>query len=236
MEVESNGPLPEESEKHLPVHPWVAIPQVFLENRRDSVMGHTLRRCLMKKWIFGLLVLALCAGPASANSIGFFVSHYSPADTSAEGGLGLDLELGSKASKVEFELRFSAYEVLLTDANPEVYRLRATPLDLGLNYNFAGGTKVAPYVGGGISYMTFGFDGDASRSTGQPRGAGIDPEIQLYVQFGLDFEISTNWKASAELVYRDVDAEVESDDLGTPLDQKVDMSGPVFNVGLAVQW
>lgn len=187
----------------------------------------------MKKWIFGLLVLALCAGPASANSFGFFVSHYSPSDTSAEAGLGIDVEFGQK---VEVEIRWSVYDYLLTDPKPEVYRLQAVPLDLGLNYNFGGGSKVTPYVGGGLTYMTFEFDTDATRTTGQPRGADIDPEIQFYVQLGLDFQINTNWKVSAEAIYRSIDAEVESDDLGLPLDQKVDMSGPAVNIGLAVQW
>jgi len=187
----------------------------------------------MKKLIFGLLVLALCAGPASANSVGFFVSYYAPADTSAESGLGVDFEWGSK---VEFEMRFAVYDGLRTDANPEVYRLSATPIDLGLNYNFGKGQTVTPYVGGGVSYMAFSFDGDPTRTTGQPAGAGVGPEFEIYAQFGLDFEINTNWKASAELVYRTGDTEVESDDLGTPLDQKVSINGPVFNVGLAVQW
>ncbi len=187
----------------------------------------------MKKLIFGLLVLALCAGPASANSVGLFASYYAPSDTSGEAGLGVDLEFGSQ---VEFEIRWAVYDALLTDRDPNEYRLQATPLDFGLNYNFGGGSKVTPYLGGGVSYMTFSFDGDASRTTGQPRGAAIDPEVQLFVQAGVDFQINTNWKASLEVVYRDVDAEVESDDLGLGLDQKVDMSGPVANFGLAVQW
>lgn len=187
----------------------------------------------MKKWILGLLVLALCAGPAAANSVGLFASYYAPSDTSAEAGLGVDVQFGSK---VEFEIRLAVYDALLTDAKPNEYRLQATPLDFGLNYNFGSAKTVTPYVGGGISYMSFTFDGDSTRTAGQPRGAGIDAEIEIYAQFGLDFQLNTNWKMWAEVVLRTVDAEVESDDLGLGLDQKVDMSGPAFNIGLAVQW
>jgi len=187
----------------------------------------------MKKWILGLLVVALCAGPASASSVGVFVSSYAPSDASAESGLGVDLEFGSK---VEFEIRLAVYDNLLTDANPEVYRLQAAPLDLGLNYNFGGTGRATPYVGGGLSYITFDFDGDTSVSTGQPRGADIDGEVQFYVQAGFDFELNQNWSISAEAIYRQIDAEVEVDDLGQGLDQKVDMSGPVFNLGLAIKW
>ena len=187
----------------------------------------------MKKLIFGLLVLALCAGPASANSVGVFGSYYAPSDASSELGLGVDFEFGSK---VEFEIRWTAYDYLETDASPEVYRIQAYPLDLGVNYNFAGGTTVQPYFGGGITYISFDFDTDTSRTTGQPRGADIDPEFEFFLQFGLDFQINTNWKATAEVVFRTVEAEVESDDLGTPLDQRVDLDGAAFNLGLAVQW
>ena len=187
----------------------------------------------MKKWILGLVVLALCAGPATASSIGIFASSYSPDDTAASEGIGVNFEFGSK---VEFQLRWTVYEDLLSDAGPEVYRIEASPLDLGVNYNLASGTTVTPYVGGGISYVVFDFDGDTSRTAGQPRAADIDPEFGIYGQFGVDFRLSTTWKIWAEVLYRMVDAEAESDDLGTPIDQKVSMSGPALNVGLAVQW
>ena len=187
----------------------------------------------MKKWILGLVVLALCAGPSAASSIGIFASSYSPDDTAGSEGVGVNMEFGSK---VEFQMRWAVYEDLLSDPKPEVYRIEASPLDLGANYNFGSGTTVTPYVGGGISYVVFDFDGDVSRTGGQPRAADIDPEFGIYVQFGLDFQLSTTWKIWAELLYRAVDAEAESDDLGTPRDQKVSMSGPALNVGLAVQW
>lgn len=187
----------------------------------------------MKKLILGLLVVALCAAPASASSIGLFASYYSPEDTSAEGGLGVDMEFGDK---VELEFRLTVYDYLLTDANPEVYRLQAVPFDVGVNYNFGSGKTVTPYVGGGLSYMTFEFDTDASQTTGQPRGAAASQEIEFYAQLGLDFEINSTWTASAEVVLRSLDTEVENDDLGFPIDQRVGLSGPAFNIGLAVQW
>jgi opacity protein-like surface antigen len=181
----------------------------------------------------GLLALALCVGPASASSIGVFLSSYAPNGADTAEGFGADFEFGST---VEFELRLSAYGGLFTDADPEVYRIEAVPLDLGLNYNFGHGDRITPYVGGGFTHMVMDFDGDTTRTNGQPRGDSIKPELGSYAQFGLDFRINDNWKASAELLYRFIQAEIQSDDIGLPRDQRLEMSGPALNIGLAVQW
>ncbi len=188
----------------------------------------------MKRWILGLLVIALCAAPATANSIGFFGSSYSPGDTDAGEGFGLDFEFGGGA--LEFEMRIALYEELLTDANPNVFSIEAVPVDFGINRSFGGGGRVTPYYGGGITYAVFDFDVDATVFPQGKRGADIDPEFGFYAQLGLEFDINQNWEGSAEVVYRSLDAEVEGDDLGTFLDQKVSMSGAAFNLGLAVHW
>lgn len=188
----------------------------------------------MKNWTLGLLVFALCAGPTAASSIGFFVSSYSPDDTDDSEGVGVDFEFGS--GPVEFELRFSLFEELLSVPGPEVYQLQAVPIDLGINRSFGRGKRVTPYIGGGLSYVVFDFDVDTTITGGAPRGVDIDPEIGYYGQIGVEFHISNAWLGSAEVLYRQVDAEVEGDDLGLPLDQKIAMSGPAFGFGLAVHW
>ena len=187
----------------------------------------------MKKWTLGLLALALCVGPASASSIGVFLSSYAPNGADTGEGFGVDFEFGSK---VEFEFRLSVHGDLYTDADPNVYRIDTVPIDMGINYNFGHGTKVTPYVGGGFTYMVMDFDGDTSRNEGQPRGEAIKPELGGYGQLGLDFQTNPRWKASAEFLYRHVQAEIQSDDVGLPRDQRLDMNGPAFNIGLAVQW
>lgn len=188
----------------------------------------------MKNWILGLLVLALCAGPAAASSIGFFVSSYSPDDTDTGEGIGIDLEFGS--GPVEFELRFSLYEELVSAPIPEVYEIEAVPIDFGINRNFGRGKTVTPYIGAGLSYIVFDFNVDTTITGGAPRSIDIDPEIGYYAQVGLEFKINETWKGSAEVLYRQVDAEAEGDDLGLPRDQRITMTGPALNFGLAVQW
>lgn len=189
----------------------------------------------MKRWILGLLVIALCSAPATANSIGFFASSYSPDDTDDSEGFGIDFEFGGGA--LEFELRITLYEELLTDAIPHVFSLEAVPVDFGINRSFgSGGGKVTPYYGGGITYAVFDFDVDTTVIPEGRRGPDIDPEIGFYGQVGIEFAINRNWEGSAEVLYRGIDAEVEGDDLGTFLDQKVSMSGAAFNIGLAVHW
>ncbi len=188
----------------------------------------------MKKWTLGLLVIALCAAPATANSIGFFASGYAPDDTDGSAGFGIDFEFGSGA--LEFELRFALYEELVADANPHAFSVEAVPIDFGLNRSFGGGSKVTPYYGGGITYAIFDFDVDATIFPDGLRGFDIDPEIGFYAQIGVEFDISTNWEGYVEGIFRSLDAEVEGDDLGTFLDQELSMSGPALNIGLAVHW
>jgi opacity protein-like surface antigen len=188
----------------------------------------------MKKWIPGLLVLALCAAPAAASSIGFFVSSYSPSDTDASEGVGFDLEFGS--GPVEFEMRLSIYEELFSDANPKSFTIEAVPIDFGVNRSFAGGQKITPYAGGGITYYVLDFGVTTTTTTGEPRGQDIDPEIGYYAQVGFEFQINSNWKGSLEALYRQVDTNVEGDDLGLEVNQKVDLGGGAINFGVAVQW
>ena len=80
----------------------------------------------MKKWTLGLLALALCVGPASASSIGVFLSSYAPNGADTGEGFGVDFEFGSK---VEFEFRLSVHGDLYTDADPNVYRIDTVPID-----------------------------------------------------------------------------------------------------------
>ena len=187
-----------------------------------------------RPWTLALLALALCSAPATASSIGFFVSSYSPDDTDTREGVGLDLEFGS--GPVEFEIRAAYYTELVSKANPEIFELEAVPVDFGLNRSFGGGGKITPYVGGGFTYAVFDFVGDVTVAPGVRRAVAIDAEFGFYAQAGFEFDIGKNWEGSVEGLFRQLDAEPEGDDLGTFLDQPLSMSGPAFNVGLAVHW
>lgn len=211
-----------------------------------SPMKHSVKNRMknsVKQWILGPLALVLVlvfaltltAGQAAASSFGFFVTSYAPDDADAGEGLGFEFEFGS--GPVEFEMRISLYDELVTDPNPNIFNVEAIPIDFGINRSFGGGQKtVTPYFGGGITYAIFDFSFDTTTSAGPPRGVDIDPEIGFYGQVGLEFEINQTWKAFAEVIYRQIDAEIEGDDLGLPIDQELSMTGPAFNLGLAVRW
>ena len=81
----------------------------------------------MKRWILGLLVIALCAAPATANSIGFFGSSYSPNDTNA----GKRLALTSNSARSAQTSSASRSTGAATDANPNVFSIKAVPIDFG---------------------------------------------------------------------------------------------------------
>jgi opacity protein-like surface antigen len=188
----------------------------------------------MRKSAFIVLALLLVSVPATAGSFGIFGASYSPSDTDTGEGVGLDMEFGS--GRWGLQLRASLFEELTTDANPETYEIEAAPYDLGVNYRFAQGSRVTPHVGGGATYAVFHFDGDVTQTVGLPNSADIDPELGFYLEVGVQFSFARNAAVFADAVVRNLEAEVEGDDVGLDLDQFVDMSGVALHVGVAVVW
>lgn len=188
----------------------------------------------MRKSAFIVLALLLTSAPAMAGSFGIFGASYSPSDTDTGEGVGLDMEFGTGSWR--FQLRGSLFEELTTDANPEVYEIEAVPYDMGVNYHFGNASRVTPHVGGGITYAVFNFDGDITQTVNLPNSADIDPEIGFYIEVGVEFQFSRNAAIFADVVARNVEAEVEGDDVGLDVDQFVDVTGAAFHLGIAVVW
>jgi hypothetical protein len=189
---------------------------------------------LMRKSAFIVLALLLTSVPATAGSLGIFGTSYSPSDTDTGEGVGLDVEFGSGHWTLQF--RGSLFEELTTDANPEIYEIEAVPYDLGLNYRFGNAARVTPHVGGGVTYAVFHFDGDVTTTVNLPNSAAIDPELGFYVEVGVEFTFGKKAAIFADVVARNLEAEIEGNDVGLDIDQLVDMSGAAFHVGLAVVW
>ncbi len=187
----------------------------------------------MKRWTLGLLVLTLCAAPATASSLGVFASTYSPDATGEGEGFGFDLRLGS--GPVEFELRMTIYEELETTATVVPLSIEAVPIDFGVNYRFGGGRRAHPYIGGGASYVVLDYDVDITILNPQ-RTTDIDPEWGYYGQIGVDFDLNDQSHVFVQAIYRTFEAEAEEDDLGLEIDRGLNMKGGAFNLGFAFTW
>jgi hypothetical protein len=188
----------------------------------------------MRKSAFIVLALLLTSAPAMAGGFGIFGASYSPSDADSSEGVGLDLEMGS--GRLHWQLRATLFEALTTDANPEAFDIDVTPIDLGVNYDFGNASRITPHVGGGLTYAVFHFHTDTTTTVNLPNSEAIDPELGFYAEVGVDFEVGRNATVFADVVVLTLEAEIEGDDLGLDVDQKLDMSGAAFHLGIAVRW
>jgi outer membrane protein W len=189
----------------------------------------------MKRWILALALL-VCAGPAAAGGFSLFATGMTTDDADDEVGFGAKVELNA-GRHVDFQLRAATYEDLVTDPNPNVYEIQATPIDFGVNWDFGDPSRTANgYLGAGISYWVMDFSVDTTIPAGPPRGVDIDPENGWYVEAGVDVAAHGVWSFFVEAVWREVSTEVEGDDLGLPTDQDVSLTGIAVNLGATINW
>ena len=179
----------------------------------------------MKRYIWILAVVLLAAaGPVWASGVGVTVSQWTTDHAGDDSGLGLKIGLSATAN-VDFDLRVSFFDSLFAEG-PETFEVEALPVDVGLSYNFRVSDKANPYVGGGVSY----YELDA-------KGPELPGEFGWYLVGGVDMPIAKNWLVFAEGLYRQVEAQSESDDLGRSLiKQEMNLSGAAFNVGIGIRW
>ncbi|MEW9919139.1 OmpW family protein [Marimonas sp. MJW-29] len=85
------------------------------------------------------------------------------------------------------------------------------PPTLSLNYHFPTNSAVRPYVGAGITYVTF-FEEQSPLGTIE-----LDDSFGLSVQAGIDYELSPTAALRANVRWMDVDSDVSLDgvDIGT---------------------
>ncbi|MEE8369037.1 MAG: OmpW family outer membrane protein [Thermoanaerobaculia bacterium] len=179
----------------------------------------------MKRYLWILAVVVLAAtGAAWASSVSVTVSQWATDHAGDDSGLGFKLGL-SATPNVDIEVRVAFFDMLLAEG-PEVFEVEAFPVELGLSYNFRVSDKANPYVGGGVGY----YELDA-------KGPELPGEFGWYLVGGIDVPISKNWLVFAEGLYRQVEAQAESDDLGRSLiKQELNLSGAAFNLGIGIRW
>lgn len=188
-----------------------------------------------------LVVLALAASPASAaGSFNLFGSFWDTdeADNTAGGGIAFALPVSPRwgvdlRGSYHEELTNEPLEALFDEDDPVFQRagLQVIPLEAGLRYNFAPGSRTNLYLGGGGSYHLLDSDfGDVS------------DEVGGYALLGMDFGNPDGLSFFIEGLYRFVEATVEFDpeDLediddisGLENGVAVDLNGLGLNIGMS---
>ena len=186
----------------------------------------------MKKWIFGLFVLIVLAGPLHAGGIGPMLAYWDSSDAEDDQGAGVrvTVDLGTNWN---LELRTAWLDSFFQVGDGVLFRIEAFPIDLGVSYGFNTAGRLQPYVGTGFTYLDINpnvVDTEIDRRI----EVHMPEEIGIYFMAGLDFPIM-NDKLSlfAEAMYRNIKAEANSTDIG---DFDTDMSGVGANFGLVLNF
>lgn len=80
--------------------------------------------------------------------------------------------------------------------------IKHLPPTLSLNYHFPTNTKFKPYVGAGITYVTF-FEEESPLGTLE-----LDDSFGVSVQAGVDYEVSPSAALRANIRWMDIDSDV----------------------------
>lgn len=177
----------------------------------------------MSKSLAVLAILALCAAPALAGGLAITASYWDPDDVDDDVGLGFKLEFAADA-RWDVEFRGAYFEELESEPGG-AFSLEAVPLDAGIAINFNRYGNANPFLGVGGSYYLLDTD----------RGL-IDDEFGWYAVAGLEVGVHERWAILFEALYRDVQAEVEGNDLGDITSIPLDLGGGAANLGLMLRW
>jgi hypothetical protein len=196
----------------------------------------------MRRIVFlSILALLLAVVPAAASDLAIFGSYWQPSDFEDTAGGGLRFTFGSGV--VQFELRGTYYPDLTEDLNDlldtddddlEDFELKAIPAEAGIVFNFAPGSSVSPYIGGGATYYIL------DSNIGE-----IDDEAGFYVKGGLQAGGGGGGVGFlVEALYRNVEGSVkfdpqdfgDIDDVDFDDEFDLDLSGFAANVGVVFRF
>lgn len=184
----------------------------------------------MKKALIVLSVLAALAAPAWAGGIGPMVAYWDTSEAGDDNGLGFKVgfDLGSN---IDFDLRVSFFDSFANVQQGRLFALEATPIDVGFSYGFNPSGAVNPYLGGGLSYVL--FKAEVVNRADQTR---VSDEPGWYAVGGLEAPIGGHFRIFGEVLYRQVKAQVEGDDIQTFVKADIDFAGPGANAGILFSW
>lgn len=177
---------------------------------------------MKKTLLFAASALALLASPAMAADIGAYGSYWATEDADAALGIGGKVRFGI------VELRGTYFSDVTADTEPESrdFEVSAIPLEAGLAFKFAEGTRFSPYIGGGAGYYLL-----------DTTAGDIDDEVGFYAVVGTDIGSSSGLSFMVEGIYRSMEATVRGDlDEDPDVDEDVDIQLGGLGINAGVVW
>lgn len=190
----------------------------------------------MKKLVCLLGLFALATAPLSAGSLGVGYASWDTdtADDDQGAMVRVEVDLGSK---LDLEVRASFFDSFRQVSGSRLFEIEATPIDLGVNYDFSPGSRVSFYLAGGATMLLISPN-DQDTVFEPPSRPRSQEELGWYGGVGVDLRIARSWILFAEALYRDASGEVRGRDLTSEpvVDFEVDFGGVSGTVGLAFTW
>jgi hypothetical protein len=187
----------------------------------------------MKKLAIVLGLSLLMAVPSWAAGIGVGIAHWDTKDADEDQGFGIKVgfDLGES---VEVDFRAAIFDGFAQVANNALFRLEATPVDLGISYHFKRGAKVEPYLGAGGSFVFANalFDGGQVPIAGGPE---VDDEFGFYLVGGVDVGVSDTFGVFGEVLYRQAKLNITGNNFGFT-DFESDFAGVGATGGVMLRW
>lgn len=187
----------------------------------------------MKKLAVIVGLVLLTSVPAWAGGVGVGIGTWDTESASSDEGfafrLGIDM-----GQHVDLEVRASFFDELAQVGSVALFRLEATPVDVGLAWHFNEGGKARPYLGGGGSfvYTDAQFEGGVALQGGGPE---VDDEFGYYAVAGVDVAAGDRLGFYAEALYRGAKANVTGNAFGFN-DFEIDFAGVGGALGLMLRW
>lgn len=176
-------------------------------------------RKLAEAFIISMLVSATPATVFADASL--FYSYWSAGDGENVSGIGLEFSHPIVSSPLEADLRLGFYPDVIE--NRHAGQGDATPIEVGLTYNFNARKTFNPYLTGGVGYHFLEGSG----------GTELDNELGLYAGGGIECGDPNGLGLMVEVLYRWID---DTQSSHRSWNQEFDLSGVVANIGGIYRW
>lgn len=188
---------------------------------------------MKRLWLLAC-VLALVAVPSWASGVGAGVGYWDTTDAEDDNGFALKLVF-DVGKKWNIDVRASFFDSHGLTVGPRLISIEATPVDLGISYDFQTSGKVTPYVGGGLNYTLY-KSGVDNLLTGLTETSRIKDEPGWYVLAGIEVPIHNRIAFYVEGIFRQNKPTVQGDGLASFGQLPVDFAGVGATLGLAYTW
>lgn len=188
---------------------------------------------MKKTWLLAC-VLVLVAVPSLGSELGVGVAYWDTDEAEDDNGFGLKLSLDT-GPNWNFDLRASFFDTHGNTFGVRQIDIEATPIDLGISYDFNPDSRATFYVGGGLDYTLYKSE-VFNLARREPEESRIKDEPGWYAVVGVEGTMTGHVGFFAEALYRQNKPTVQGDGVAEFDAISVDFAGVGATVGISYNW